>query len=81
MTVQDVARTVTVPLQGGPADQPLSPPPPAPAAPAPAPAALLGRDRPLTGDERQFAVALVAMLAGLTVIIVTGLLLAEYALT
>ncbi len=81
MTVQDAVRTVTVPRQAGPADPPLAPPAPLPpaaaAAPAPATASLLGRDRPLTADERQFAVALVVLES----VIVTGLLLAQYAWT
>lgn len=78
MTVQD---TVTVPV-------PQQAPPPEPqgtARPAagtagrggPAAAPLVGRDRPLTTEERQFALALVVMLLALGSIIVTGLLMAE----
>ncbi len=74
MTLQDTVRTVTVPQQAGPVDPPL-----AATAPAPVVAPLVGRDRPLTRDERQFALGLAAMVAVLGTIIVVGLLLAEYA--
>ena len=76
MTVQDVD-TVTVPLQAGPADAPL---PPAPVAAAEA-APLTGRDRPLTVDERQFALGLMVMALVLGAIVVCGLLVAQHAWT
>ena len=79
MTVQDAVRTVTVPPQAQPADPP--PAPLAPPVPAPASAPLLGRDRPLTADERQIAVALAVMVSILSLVIVTGLLVAQYAWT
>jgi hypothetical protein len=75
MTVQDAARAVAVPQQAVPVD-----PPPAPAAePAPAPVApaLIGRDRPLTPDEREFLVSGLALWLFLSTFIVTGLLLAQ----
>lgn len=76
MDVQETP-TVSVPRQAGPAE-----PPPAPAAvPAPAatPAApLLGRDRPLTADERAFALGLSALALVLGTIIVVGLLVGQY---
>lgn len=75
MTVQDT-RTVTVPPQAGPADPPL--PLSTTAAPAPAAALLLGRDRPRTAEEREFALALVAMLVCLGSFIFAILLFAEY---
>ncbi len=76
MTVQTAAApTVAVPRQAGPADPPLSPVAEAPAAPA---APLLGRDRPLTPEERQFAVGLVVMAIALTAIIVTGPVMAQH---
>ena len=76
MTVQDAAvRTVLVPRQAEPVD-----PAPAPAAgPAQATVPLLGRDRPLTTDERQFALGLALMVLVLGSVIVTGLLLGQYA--
>ncbi len=77
MTVQDTVRTVVVPRQAEPADPPLAPPAPATDT-APAVAALLGRDRPLTADERMFAIGLVMMLLILGTIIVTGLLVGQY---
>jgi hypothetical protein len=77
MTVQDATRTVDVPRQAGPVDPPLTAVAPTPATPA-APA-LLGRDRPLTPEERGFALGLVAMLLVLGTIIVAGLLLGQYA--
>ncbi len=69
MTVQVAVRTVVVPRQAGPVE-----PPPA-AVPAPAP--LLGRDRPLTRDEREFVLGLVGLLVFLQAIIITGIVLAE----
>jgi hypothetical protein len=85
MTVQDTASTVTVtvPRQAGPADlAPAAPPAgaagPAAAIAAPAPP-LLGRDRPLTVDERQFVVGLAVMWLFLGSIIVAGLGMAQYA--
>ncbi len=77
MTVEDTVRTVTVPQQAGPVEPPPATTAPAPA-PAPAAAPLLGRDRPLTADERQFAIGLAALVAVLGAIIVVGLLLAEH---
>lgn len=79
MTVQDTARTVTVPRQAGPADRPVEAPAPVvAAAPAPTTALLLGRERPLTADERQFALGLVMMVLALAAVIVGGLLLAQH---
>jgi hypothetical protein len=73
MTVQETP-TVSVPRQAGPAD-----PPPAPAPTTVTPAApLLGRDRPLTADERSFAVGLAALVLVLGTIIVVGLLVGQY---
>lgn len=72
MTVQDTVGTITVPRQAEPVDPPLAPAPPATAP-------LVGRDRPLTTDERQFALGLAAMAAVLGTIIVVGLLLGQYA--
>jgi hypothetical protein len=78
MTVQDT-RTVTVPPQARPVDPPPAPlPPAAAAAPAPASAPLIGRDRPRTAEEREFALALTAMLVCLGTFITVLLLLAEY---
>lgn len=77
-TVQDTAplpRTVTVPQQAGPADAPLPAPAPAPAAP------LLGRDRPLTTDERQFALGLALLVLVLGTTIVVGLVVGHYVWT
>ena len=76
MTVQDAARSVTVPQQAGPADPPLAEDETVPAA---APAPLLGRDRALTTDERQFALGLVAMALVLGTYIVVFLLVSAYA--
>ena len=72
MTVTSPARpaVVHVPAQA----PPLDPPPPA----RPAPAPLLGRDRPLTADERQCLVGLVALALVLGSVIVTFLLLSAY---
>ena len=78
MTVQDTVRTVTVPRQAGPVEPPLPLVPPSAVA-APATAPLPRQARPLTADERQFAVALVALFLALEAIIVGGLLLAQYA--
>ena len=80
MTVQDTAPTVTVPTvtvprQAEPADAPR----PGPAADALPSAPLLGRDRPLTADERQFAVGLAVLALLLGTIIVAGLLVGQYA--
>lgn len=82
MTVQDTAHapadltgTVTVPQQAGPVDAPLPAPAPTPAAP------LLGRDRPLTTDERQFALGLALLVLVLGTIIVVGLLVGQYVWT
>ena len=77
MTVQDATRTVSVPRQAEPVDLPLATP--APATPVPAAAPLLGRDRPLTTDERDFARGLAALFVVLGTIIVVGLLLGQYA--
>ena len=75
MTVQDTVPTVTVPRQAQPADPPRT----GPAADAPPSAPLLGRDRPLTADERQFAVGLAVLALVLGTIVVAGLLLGQYA--
>ena len=79
MTVHDTATPavarVTVPTQAGPVDAP----PPA-AAPVPA-APLLGRDRPLTTDERQFALGLALLTFVLGTVIVVGLLVGQYVWT
>ena len=74
MTVQDAVRTVTVPSQAGPtqARPPIA---------APQVTPLTGRDRPLTADERQFALGLVGMVVVLGAIIVAGLLVAQYVWT
>ncbi len=45
------------------------------------PSPLLGRDRPLTADERQFAIAFVVLFLGLATIVVTGLLPAQHVWT
>lgn len=74
MTVQDAVSTVHVPQQARTADPPPVVPPAAAAAVAP----LLGRDRPLTADEREFVVTLAVLLLALEVFIVTGLLLAQF---
>ncbi len=74
MTVQDTVRTATVPRQAEPADPPRT----RPAAALPS-APLLGRDRPLTTDERQFAVGLALLALVLGTIVVAGLLLGQYA--
>jgi hypothetical protein len=71
MTVQDTVGTITVPRQAEPVDPPLVPAPPATAP-------LLGRDRPLTTDERQFALGLAVLALVLGTIIVVGLLVAEH---
>jgi hypothetical protein len=78
MPVQDAARTVTVPQQAGPADPPLTTPITEAAAPAPAPEPLLGRDRPMTPDERHFAIGIAVLFFGFTAILLTGLLMAQY---
>lgn len=73
MTVQDTVPTsaVTVPRQAGPVEPP-------PAAPAVVPVPLVGRDRPLTADERAFAIGLAALVLVLGTIIVVGLLVGQY---
>ncbi len=77
MAVQEAVRTVAVPRQAAPADPvvaaPLLPETPAPVATAP----VLGRDRPLSAEERQFAIALAVMGVVLKLIIVTGLVMAQ----
>ena len=73
MTISDTIRTPTVPQQAGPAGPPL---PPQQTATAAAP--LLGSDRPLSAEERQFVLALVAMVLVLGTVIVTGLLVAQH---
>ena len=78
MTVQDtVPTTVTVPTQASPVDAPLISP--SPTADVRASAPLLGRDRPLTTDERQFAIGLAVLALVLGTIIVVGLLVGQYA--
>ena len=77
MTVQDTVRTITVPQQAQPVDPPLAPRPAT--ADVPPPALLVGRDRPLTTDERQFAIGLAALALVLGTIIVVGLLVGQYA--
>ena len=72
MTVQDTVRTVSVPRQAGPAEPPTAHVEPTALAP------LLGRDRPLTTDERQFAVGLAVLAAVLGTVIVVGLLVGQY---
>jgi hypothetical protein len=72
MTVQDTITTVTVPQQAGPTEPPVAAPPPAP---------LVGRDRPLTVDERAFAIGLTALVLVLGTIIVVGLLVGQYVWT
>ena len=70
MTVQDSAPTLAhVPRQAGPVEPP--------AAPAHVPP-LLGRDRPLTADERAFALGLTALVLVLGTIVVVGLLVGQY---
>lgn len=82
MTVQDAVRTATLTSPPAPADPPPAPLPPAAAAGAEAPAApLLGRERPLTADEGQFCVALAVLFGALMLLIVPGLLLAQYAVS
>ena len=73
MTVQETP-TVRVPRQAGPAE----PPPAAAEASAPPAAPLLGRDRPLTADERAFALGLTALALVLGTIVVVGLLVGQY---
>lgn len=76
MSVQDAVRTVTVPRQAEPADPPLTSAAPPPAAPPRA--GVIGRDRPLTKDEREFVLMTGGVFGALSVIIVTFLLLAQY---
>ena len=78
MTVQDTA-TVTVPTQAQPVDAPRAPLPVPAEVPPSAP--LLGRDRPLTTDERQFAIGLAVLALALGTIIVVGLLVGHYVWT
>lgn len=69
------AQTVVVPQQAGPADPPLAPQPAAaPTTPAP-----LGRERPLTAEEREMAWSLVGLFIFLQLIIVPLLLISHYA--
>ena len=76
MTVQDTVPTITVPSQAAPVDPPVA----SPAVTAvPTAAPLIGRDRPLTTDERQFAIGLAVLTLVLGTIIVVGLLLGQYA--
>lgn len=80
MSVPSTTRTARVPAQAGPVEPPAAPPA-APAAPAArqAPAApLLGRDRPLTADERQCLAALTGLCVVLGTIVVVFLLLAQH---
>ena len=82
MTVRPVSvqetPTVSVPRQAGPADPLVTPA----ASPAAGPASpVLGRDRPLTADERSFAIGLVALVLVLGTIIVVGLLVGQYVWT
>ena len=79
MTVQDTVPTVTVPTQAGPVDAPAARLPVTAEVPPSAP--LLGRDRPLTTDERQFAVGLAVLALVLGTIIVVGLLVGQYVWT
>ena len=76
MTVQDTVHTVTVPQQAQPVDPPLAPRPVTADVPPSAP--LIGRDRPLTSDERQFAIGLAVLALVLGTIIVVGLLVGQY---
>lgn len=76
MSVQDELRTITLPRQAGPVDPPPETALP-PTAPAPARSGLVGRDRPLTRDERQFALGLAAMAVVLCTYVVTFLLIAD----
>ena len=81
MTVQDTAVPVAVPTQGAQSVDAVPAPLPAPlpvTAEAPPSAPLLGRDRALTTDERQFAVGLAVLTLVLGTIIVVGLLVGQY---
>ena len=71
MSVQDDIRTLTIPAQAGPVDPPRAPAPPR------AVRHPVGRDRPLTADERQCLIGLTLLTVVLGSIIVTFLLLAE----
>jgi hypothetical protein len=77
MTVQDAVSTVTIPQQAPPADPPLAAASPAPSAPAPAPR-LVGRDRPMLQEEREFVVGLTVMCLVLSVIIFVGVAFASW---
>ncbi len=79
MTVQDTVRTVTVPQQAQPVEPPPAPRPTTADVPPSAP--LIGRDRPLTTDERQFAIGLAVLALVLGTIIVVGLLVGQYVWT
>ena len=70
MTLQ----TVTIPQQAGPAE-----PPPAAAPPAAKAPALIGKDRPLTAEEREFRLSLVGLFLFLQALIVPLLLISHYA--
>ena len=75
MTAQATVRTllvpVQIPVQAGPAE------PPAAVAPVATLGPLVGRERPLTTEERACALGLAVMCAVLGTIIVVGLLVAE----
>lgn len=78
MTVQDAVRSVPVPQQRRTVDPGGAARPATTQADVPSPVRLLGRDRPLTPDERLFLVACPAMFGVLATIIVTFLLLSEH---
>ncbi len=75
MTVHDLVRPVTVPRQAAAPDTESAPPAPAPPAAEPA---QIGRDRPLTADERFFALGLTAMFLVLSTYLVTFLLVGQF---
>lgn len=75
MSVQHDVRTVTVPRPAEPADPPLAT---SPATTSSAMAGVPGCDRPRTRDERHFVLAMGGVFGGLSVIILTFLLLAQY---
>ena len=80
MNVQDTVRTVVIPRQAEPSDDlPAATSVAARPVPAPAAAPLLGRDRPLTTDEREFLYGFGALVLLLSTFIVTFLLLSHYA--
>ena len=72
MTVQDAVRTLPLPRPAEPARPLVAVRRTAPAAP------LVGRDRPMTSEERHFLIGLGVMLVVLSTIIVGGLLLSQY---